>query len=238
VLARYLECSIIKHLEVENAGLVYVGDEDRRFASQMTDASIASSIFSLPLAVDTDAFSPGISPPHNSEKIILFTGHMGYGPNIAAAKDLVTNVVPLIVGTVQVKLAGKAPAPEILALGKRDSRVCVTGEVLDIVSEYRSADVFVAPISFSYGMKTKIIEAMSCGLPIVASPGAASGFPGVPPGILVGTNDEELAKLTSGLLHDESRRRALGNAGREYVLQHHRWIDRTRMLLKLLDGRQ
>ncbi len=241
-LARFLEAAILRRMKLEAAGIVYVGDEDRRSALSMARVPNADAVFSLPLAVDTVTFSPSEDRPaaagaETTEAILpvlLFTGHMGYGPNITAAIHLVEKVLPLLPANVKVRLVGKSPAQAISALAALDKRVCVTGEVHDIVAEYRAADIFLAPISFSYGMKTKVLEAMACGLPVVASPGAASGFDGTPPGVLVGNTDQELAALTIALLRDAGLRRATGAAGRRHVLGHHRWIDRTRRLAGLL----
>jgi glycosyltransferase involved in cell wall biosynthesis len=198
------------------------------------------SVFCLPLAVDTDAFTPA---PDNERRqvsegrihpILLFTGTMSFGPNIATAVRLVSGVLPLLTQNPEVRLVGRDPAQTVSGLAR--DRVIVTGEVHDIAAEYRAADIFVAPMPPSAGMKNKILEAMACGLPVVASPDAAIGFGVVPPGVLIGDTDAKIAEHIGNLLENRSLRYELGAAAREFVLRHHRWVSRTQRLVGLLSA--
>jgi glycosyltransferase involved in cell wall biosynthesis len=81
-------------------------------------------------------------------------------------------------------------------------------------------DIFVLPSHPGEGMPTVILEAMACGLPVVATDVAAVREEVVPgsTGLLVPPGDATaLARALGALVRDESRRRELGQQGRDHV---------------------
>ena len=233
-VARYQESGAVRQLRAGRAAIVYVAETDRQAALTMAKPGHSTCVSCLPLAVNTDVFAPATEPKRASAcPVLLFTGHMGYTPNVLAATNLVHNILPLLPQALEMRFVGRSPLPSVRELARHDRRVRVTGPVEDIVREYQLADIFVAAMPFSYGMKTKVLEAMSCGLPVVASPEACSGFGSAPPGILVGNSPAEVAELITRLLADPDLRQSLGSAGREHAVRHYGWTDRTRRLVSL-----
>jgi glycosyltransferase involved in cell wall biosynthesis len=112
-----------------------------------------------------------------------------------------------------------------------------------LAERYRSADMFVTPsLSETFGMT--LIEAMSCGLPVVAS--ETGGMPAIVGegacGILVEPgNAAALASAILRLLRDDRLRDSMGRAGRKRVLEDFAW-DRVanaaqNHYMEVLDGR-
>ena len=101
-----------------------------------------------------------------------------------------------------------------------EDRVVLAGEVADVQARLRDADVFVLS-SRSEGLPISVLEAMSAGLPVVASDVGGlkelveQGISGtlVPPG-----DPKELARSLAELLDDPGRRRREGAAGRRRVV--------------------
>ena len=91
---------------------------------------------------------------------------------------------------------------------------------------YGEAEVAVVP-SLYEGFSLPAIEAMSCGVPVVATTGGA--LPEVVgehdrTGVLVAPNDPEALKVAIGRLLDDPMARArLGAAGRERVIERFTW---------------
>jgi phosphatidylinositol alpha-1,6-mannosyltransferase len=69
-----------------------------------------------------------------------------------------------------------------------------------------------------------VLEAMACGVPVVASRAACGGI-GASQGhaLLVGATPKEIAAHTLALLRAPGRRAELAAAGRRYVQLHHDW---------------
>ncbi|MGO8670186.1 MAG: glycosyltransferase [Capsulimonadaceae bacterium] len=163
---------------------------------------------------------------------IIFSGNMGYAPNVQAAKYLVREVVPLLRrrdSPVRICLAGTHPDKEVQRLAS-DS-VTVTGFVEDIRSYLRAARVCAAPLLSGSGLQNKLLEAMAAGLPTVTT--ALANQPlGASPGrqVLVGDAAASIAQHIDGLLDDPEAARRLGEAGRAFVHDTFEWSARTRVL--------
>jgi len=108
---------------------------------------------------------------------ILFIGGYKHAPNVDSVIWLVGEIMPLVWESIPeavVTLLGADPTPEVLALA--GPRVRVPGFIHDVSAHFRSTRIFVAPIRFGAGVKGKIGEALSYGVPVVTTPIGAEGF--------------------------------------------------------------
>jgi glycosyltransferase involved in cell wall biosynthesis len=107
-----------------------------------------------------------------------------------------------------------------------------------IVSEYLGADIFCSP-SWSEGFATVALEALACGLPIVATP--TGGFRELLTQRKVGTlvpfgDVEHLASALAQLVVDRSLRETLGRQARALAVQEYDWSVIARRYLSLYQG--
>jgi glycosyltransferase involved in cell wall biosynthesis len=112
-------------------------------------------------------------------------------------------------------------------LGLADIVTTITGvSDAELASLYSRAEVAVVP-SLYEGFSLPAIEAMSCGVPVVATTGGA--LPEVigesgKTGVLVTPDDPEaLVVAIRGLLDDPAARARLGAAGRQRVMERFTW---------------
>jgi glycosyltransferase involved in cell wall biosynthesis len=86
---------------------------------------------------------------------------------------------------------------------------------------YAEADIFLSPIKTGTGIKTKTLEAMANGKPII---GFRNSFRGVPvengKHALIADSNEEFALLFEKLVNDPALRRQLGKAAREFISEN------------------
>lgn len=148
---------------------------------------------------------------------LLFVGNLSYAPNADAARWLCERVLPLLPG-VRTGLIGSAPPAEVKALASE--RVDVIPDVPDVAPFYAGARVAVAPISAGGGSRTKILEALAHGRPVVSTAAGMEGLDlaGGDSGVLRADGPEAFAAACRGLLDDPARARELGARGRELVL--------------------
>ena len=154
-------------------------------------------------------------PGFPARKGILFIGSYLHIPNIDAAKWLVEEIMPLVWKTIpdaQLFLLGSNPSSEILQL--RRPGVCVTGFVEDVKPFFNQAKVFIAPLRYGAGMKGKIGQSMSLGLPVVTTSIGAEGM-NVKNGrdALIGDEAGDIAEKVINLYKDESRWKDLSASG-------------------------
>ncbi len=192
--------------------------------------SLASRVQVVPNGVDLEYFSP--RPEDCEPHSIVFTGKMSYHANVTAAVGFVKNVMPRVWASAPeatLWIVGKDPSEEVRRLASCDprggpSRIVVTGTVPDIRPYLHRAAVAVAPLRYAVGIQNKVLEAMACGAPVVASKPAVAALKARVGGeILVGETDEELAAAVVALLSDAPYRNRMARAGRAFVENTHDW---------------
>jgi glycosyltransferase involved in cell wall biosynthesis len=115
--------------------------------------------------------------PFEKRSDLLFVGNMAHAPNADAVHYFMREIYPRIheaMPDVKVKIIGDDPAGEIR--GYDSPQVSVLGYVPVIESFLERSRVFIAPLRFGAGIKGKIGEAMSYGLPVVTTSIGAEGF--------------------------------------------------------------
>lgn len=179
--------------------------------------------------VDEKAFVPG-RERRSSERYILYTGVLRARKGLF---DLLqcASCVCKVHNDVSFAICGKGPFLNKLKEKARkmnlQDKVAFLGYVerSRLIQLYQEAEIQAIPSHYE-GMPTVLLEAMSCGLPVVATdvggnkevilPGA-NGFL-VPP-----RSPEKMAKIISRLLDDPLLREKVGRAARKTVLNNFTW---------------
>lgn len=178
----------------------------------------------VPNGVDCDYFQP----PQTAREpaTILFSGKMSYHANEAAALHLLREIMPLVWRQrpdARVIIAGANPGPRLRAWG-RDSRVEITGYVPELRAYLQRATLAVAPLTYGVGIQNKVLEALACATPVVATRQATVALQaraGVE--LLAAGSVSAFTEAIVTLLEDANLRARLGQAGRAYIERHHTW---------------
>jgi glycosyltransferase involved in cell wall biosynthesis len=195
-------------------------------ASPVDRANAAVNVLSN--GVDLDYFAPGEEQRHANT--LVFSGKMSYHANESAVLHLLREIMPRIWAVrpdTRLVVVGKDPSRQLRRLlAEESARVQVTGTVADIRPYLRTATVAVVPLVYGAGCQNKVLEAMGCGTPVVATPQAVSAL-NTKPGqdVLVAAAATAFADAVLTLLANPEQCRAIGAAGRRYVEEHHRWLD-------------
>jgi sugar transferase (PEP-CTERM/EpsH1 system associated) len=179
----------------------------------------------IPNGVDLDYFTPGDDSLRRKDTLVV-SGKMSYHANVTMVLDLVEKIMPHIWSKqpeVKLWIVGKDPTPEIRSLDQKRG-ITVTGTVDDIRLYLRQATVAVAPISYGVGIQNKVLEAMACGTPLVATPQAVSTL-SVANGkdLLVSDHPAQFAEHVIQLLENQPYREQIGRSGLQYVEANHKW---------------
>lgn len=200
-----------------------------------------------PMGVDLDSrFTPAAS--HTPGKTLVFAGRLvskkGVQHLLEAMKLLLERVPDA-----RLLVAGHGPLEEVLrarctSLGL-DEHVSFLGSYTlprlpDIL---RRGDVAVLPFDTASdgdqeGLGLTVVEAMGCGLPVVAGdvPAVHDMIEHGRTGLLVKASDHQaLCDEIAGLLEDPARAGRLASAAREYALQHFDWEASAATYSRLLE---
>ncbi len=166
----------------------------------------------IPSPVDTEHYRPAPFPPAGKE--VVFVGGMGYGPNKDAVTWFVREVLPQVIARhpdVRFTAVGEKP-PAWFA--QHAPHVRGVGFVPDEREYVARGRVFVAPIRFGSGVRTKILNALAMGRPVVATTAGAEGLL-LEHGrsILLADEAGAFGNAVSALLEDDARAAALAAEG-------------------------
>ncbi len=155
-----------------------------------------------------------------SDTLLIFVAGFGHPPNVDAAMWLVKDIMPRVWSVVpkaRLKLIGSNPSPDVKNLA--DEQVEVTGFVTDQQLEryYRSATLALVPLRFGAGVKSKVIEALANGVPLVTTPVGMQGLAESEGVAEVRVEADDFAIAVVRLLKDESRRVNFRLAGLRYA---------------------
>lgn len=145
--------------------LVPITHEDAAFYERWTPRE---KMVVVPQGIDPEVFNPFYEAPHNDPKQVLFCGNYRIRMNVDVVHAMIEHVIPEVVRRrphTVFRFVGASPPTDI-----RNPHVEFTGFVEDYPSELKQADVVVSPIMEGSGFPTKIVEALACGKPTIATP--------------------------------------------------------------------
>lgn len=109
---------------------------------------------------------------------IIFYGSLSGRQNERAALRCANQIMPLVwskTPDVQLWLVGANPPDSLRALEKKN-RVKVTGFIEQVQNVLSQATIILCPLSGKYGFRSRLIESMALGVPIVATSDAVYGM--------------------------------------------------------------
>lgn len=206
-------------------------------ATHLRALASSATVKIVPIGVDTAYYAPSAVCAPESPADVVFTGTFDYRANEDAADWFLRRVWPRIRGVrpdARCALAGRHPGALMRAFDGR-SGMTVTGSVPDDRPYMAAAAVYVVPIRFGAGVRVKLLNAMSMGCAIVATPAACEGID-IADGadiLVVPPEPTTFAASVLALLDDPARRAALGRAARARAVERHDWSVCTPPLLAL-----
>jgi glycosyltransferase involved in cell wall biosynthesis len=118
------------------------------------------------------------------------------------------------------RVLGRNPPPQL----KSTEGVELKGFVPDIVPYLQKTTIFVSPVPWGSGIKTKNLEAMSLGLPVVTTTCGADGINAVDgESIMIADTPQEFANKILNLLDNRELRDRVGYLGREIIRKGYSW---------------
>jgi glycosyltransferase involved in cell wall biosynthesis len=187
----------------------------------------------IPNGVDHSYFKPGDTLKKFD---ILFTGNMGYPPNIDAARFIANEIFPLVLEKfpkATLLIAGANPHVKVQSL--KTNNITVSGWVPDIRESYASSRIFIAPMRIGTGLQNKLLEAMAMNLPCITSNLANQALGAKPNSeILIGDNANQYAEHIIQLLQDPGLAQSLAENGNEFVKKVYSWENSTAILENLM----
>lgn len=177
---------------------------------------------SITMGVDTTYFGENLNIPKVKNRLV-FLGNYHYSANVESLKMIVDKVFPFVESKVELLAVGPV-SDEVKKKFIFNPNVIFTGEVKDLRTEVLTGEIFLVPIAYGTGIKTKVVEGLAMGMPIITN---SLGIEGLMvenfKEVMVADNPETIALYIDKLLNDEPLRETLGQNAKAYALKNHTW---------------
>ncbi|MEF2666475.1 MAG: glycosyltransferase family 4 protein [Lachnospira eligens] len=179
--------------------------------------------FAIPIGVDTDTFA--YRKTGNDGQVIGFLGAMSVAHNENAVRHFISDIFPDILKsepTVKFLVIGGGVSENLQNLASEN--IIFTGQVPDVKEYLEKCKVFVCPMTFGSGIKTKNLEAMSLGLPVVTTSIGAENIDAVDGrDWLICNEDNKFTKAVVELLTNEEERVRIGINASRFIEKNFTW---------------
>lgn len=193
-------------------------------AEAFVEKSGYESVFAAGMGADVEFYSQEVQIDR-APGCVAFVGNMSSAANAASVSMISQEILPLMSHDAQLRVIGPCPA-HVQEAYPDSSRVSFLGKVEDLRPYVKGCDLFLAPIAYGSGIKTKIVEAMAMGMCVVTNSIGAEGLTAENGAEIVIDDDlEMLARQTDALLDDKERRQEIGKRAQSYAMRNHRWSD-------------
>ncbi|MEJ6777237.1 MAG: glycosyltransferase family 4 protein [Crocinitomicaceae bacterium] len=168
---------------------------------------------------------------------IFHLGSMNWQPNIEAVKRLI-NIFPEIKKSAplcEVHIAGSAENSKLKSHPK--NQIYFDGFVDDPNEFAINKGILVSPITSGSGVRIKILEMMSIGIPIITTTLGASGINHHDSNALViADNDTEIIDATLKLIKNKNIRKEVGQNAIEYIRKNHNIESISKEIIEFIQG--
>ncbi len=197
---------------------VIISEQDRNFIPHHEKEKIVI----LPNGVDNEIFYP---LDREKKYELLFTGNMGYPPNIEGAIYAAKKILPLVHKMnpdAKLLIAGISPPKEIISL--QSDRIDVIPRFSHIREAFAQSRILLAPMLTSIGLQNKILQAMAMKIPCICSPLANNAIKAPHNSCILEANTpEDYSEKIHLLLNDIGFYNKLINNAFEFVIENYNW---------------
>lgn len=152
-----------------------------------------------------------------------YVGNMKTAANYETVTYIIEQILPQVKTDYRFYVIGTCPT-ELVDRYKGNERIVFTGRVDDLRPHIKATSVFLSPIAFGTGIKTKILEAFAMGMPVLTN---SVGIEGIEAEngehCFISDDPEELAGKLDLLLKDEKLRRKLSVKAQQLAKDKYQW---------------
>jgi GT2 family glycosyltransferase len=162
------EASELKYLRISDA-VVVVSEVEAVYARKLTERPVFV-VSTIHEPIDHIRF-----PPRSVSGV--FVGSFRHSPNEDGIVWFIDHVMPLVIEsepTFELHVVGECPPASLMS--RQAQNIIIHGWIPELAQKLRGMRLSLAPLRFGAGVKGKISQALSLGLPVVTTPIGAEGM--------------------------------------------------------------
>jgi glycosyltransferase involved in cell wall biosynthesis len=183
-------------------GVIAINQEELGYVRERIPQT--TKLFYAPMGTDLSLWPYSWEPSEPPR--VAYYGGLGTLHNQQAALQCAQEIMPEIWRSypqAELWIVGSHPPEHVRALASSDPRIRVTGFVEDVQQVLRTMTLVLCPWYGTYGFRSRLIEVMALGVPVVATPDATYGMGlGHGSGILFGQESRGLSEQALDLLRN------------------------------------
>ncbi|MCX6044217.1 MAG: glycosyltransferase family 4 protein [Chloroflexi bacterium] len=231
-----LEAHKLAHYEVQTCRqfdhVAWVTEEDyTAVQGQVAHGPAIPTAGVIPICGDPEA-EPVLTRSAKAKRV-TFLGGLHYPPNAQGICWFAEKIFPQVLAQVPdaiLTVLGKQPPAALLSYGIPAANLEITDYIADPKPYLAETAAFVVPLLAGGGMRVKIIDGWTWGLPVVSTTVGAEGIERqADENILIADEAAEFASQVIHLLQDPGYAQQIAEAGRAWVVQHYNWHTRYQM---------
>lgn len=201
--------------------LTIIASFSPQYVKELTASSIPSRHFRF--------FTPVVSfsslrPPLTEKLVILHVGSLYTTSSQNMVHDLMDELFPLLSKLpmeLEIRFVGRIP--EQFTSRWKNIHFVFLGHLDSLEEEFKNAHVFLSAMKYPVGVRTRIISALSYGIPVIANPAAALGLPelAVDRDILYGDTPQDIFEIFQKILSGDIDLKDMGEAARKAWEEHY-----------------
>ena len=154
---------------------------------------------------------------------ISFLGNFASAANADSLELIVRQVLPKLTLDYHFYVIGNCPDQVKIKFANND-RIIFCGRVDDIREYIKSTCIFLSPIAYGTGIKTKILEAMAMGVPVITNSVGAEGlYVCYGRELLIAETPEDIARAVAFLFENPQVGQEIGDNAQKYAQEHNDW---------------
>jgi glycosyltransferase involved in cell wall biosynthesis len=204
---------------------ITVSDEDQQRAREHFSARRTTVVDNGVDVAHYQELAPR-QPTRNASEI-LFLGNLEWRPNLDAVRLLLDEVFPAVLAaepSARLCIVGRRPPSWLQRRGSETNRIEVHADVDDVRPFLYRCGAMAVPLRIGGGSRLKILEALACGMPVVASSIGAEGLR-LQPGqhFALANETSEMARVLVEWMRNPAAALAMAEAGRSIVEAQYDW---------------
>lgn len=202
---------------------------------ELNKLTLRNNIYTNPPAVE---IHKNIYNPYLKENNFLFIGNMKTSQNLSSVKYIVDKILPQLKGKInfKFKIAGVYDERLNKIISPFKEQIELMGFVENLEYAIRESKLLLSPIAFGTGIKTKILDAMSYGLPVVTNSIGAEGLP-IENGkhCIIENNPQKMSENILFLVKNPNILETLSKNAHLYVIKNHNFDTLKENFLSVVD---